>query len=197
MRVKQVHGNTVRVLTRGHVAADTAGRRPEADAIVSNEVGAALAVLVADCVPVLLCDPSRGAAAAIHAGWRGTCARVVDAAVQAMQREFGCDPARLIAAMGPSVGPNDYEVGDALLDAFRAAGHPESAIRQWFVRSGGKLRLDLWTANIDQLIQSGVGAGRIYCCRLSTVAHSGVFDSCRADGERAGRMAAIIVVPPL
>jgi hypothetical protein len=68
MRVKQVHGNIVRILRRGEVAAAASEQRPDGDAIVSNEPGLALAVMVADCVPILVCDPVRGAAAAIHAG---------------------------------------------------------------------------------------------------------------------------------
>ena len=62
--------------------------RPDGDALVSNVPGLALAVMVADCVPILLCDPARGAAAAIHAGWRGTSARIAPAAIESMQREF-------------------------------------------------------------------------------------------------------------
>ena len=194
MRVKQVHGNVVRVLKRGAVPADANAQRPDGDAIVSNEPGLALAVMVADCVPILLCDPVRGAAAAIHAGWRGTCARVAPAAIDAMRREFGTDPGDLIAAIGPSVGPDDYQVGEALVTAFAGAGHPQSHIDRWFVRRDGKLFLDLWNANVQQLIDAGVEQGSIDLCALSTVSHPAIFDSYRVDGERAGRMAAIIVV---
>ncbi|HEX8032081.1 MAG TPA: laccase domain-containing protein, partial [Vicinamibacterales bacterium] len=92
MRVKQVHGNVVRVLKQGEFPADAGDLRPDGDAIISNQAGLALAVMVADCVPVLLCDPIQGAAAAIHAGWRGTCARIAPTAIDQMQREFGTDP---------------------------------------------------------------------------------------------------------
>jgi YfiH family protein len=170
--------------------------RPDVDAIVSNEPGLALAVMVADCVPILLCDPVRGAAAAIHAGWRGTCARVAQAAVDAMRREFGTDPADLIAAIGPSVGPADYEVGDSLITAFLEAGHRQYDLDHWFDRRGPKPHLDLWTANEDQLIHSGMCFSQIFESGLSTVSHPDVFDSYRVDGEKAGRMAGIIVVPP-
>jgi YfiH family protein len=195
MRVKQVHGNAVRVLKDGDLPADASEQRPDGDAIVSNVPGLALAVMVADCVPILLCDRFRGVAAAIHAGWRGTCARVVPAAIDAMRREFGVDPADLIAAIGPSAGPRDYEVGESLFAAFLEAGHPQSDLASWFIRRGPKPHLDLWTANIDQLIDSKVDAGRIFVCGLSTVSHPDVFDSYRVAGERAGRMAAVIVVP--
>jgi polyphenol oxidase len=195
MRVKQVHGNAVRTLKRREVPGDAAAHRPDGDAVVSNEPGLALAVMVADCVPILLCDPSRGAAAAIHAGWRGTCARVAAHAIETMRREFGTNPADLIAAIGPSVGPQDYEVGESLVAAFLDAGHPQAVVDEWFRRDAHGLHLDLWAANIYQLIDAGVDARRIFLCGLSTVSHPEIFDSYRAEGERAGRMAAIIVVP--
>ena len=196
MRVKQVHGNTVRVLRRGEVPDAAAEMRPDGDAIVSNQPGLVLAVMVADCVPMLIVDSRQGAAAAVHAGWRGTCARVAPAAIDLMRREFGTHAEDLMAAIGPSVGPDDYEVGEALLDAFRAAGHKSRDVDRWFTRSTTRPHLDLWRANADQLIAAGVKAERVFSCGLSTVAHPAVFDSYRVDGAKAGRMAALVVVPP-
>lgn len=195
MRVRQVHGNTVRILKKGAVPEGAAEQRPDGDAIVSNHPGLALAVMVADCVPILLVDPVRGAAAAIHAGWRGTCARVVKASIEAMRREFGSDAADLVAAIGPSAGPADYEVGESVFDAFLAAGHQRVDLDRWFIRSSAKPHLDLWAANRDQLITAGIGAAQVHICGLSTVSHPAVFDSYRVAGERAGRMAGVIVVP--
>lgn len=196
MRVKQVHGNTVRVLRRGEVPEGASGMRPDGDAIASNHPGLVLAVMVADCVPILVVDRRQGAAAAVHAGWRGTCAGVAPAAIDVMRREFGSRPEDLIAAIGPSVGPDDYEVGDSLIEAFRAAGHESRDVDRWFIRSAAKPHLDLWRANADQLAAAGVKTGSIFLCGLSTVAHPAVFDSYRVAGERAGRMAALVVVPP-
>jgi YfiH family protein len=195
MRVRQVHGNVVRVLTRGAVPPDASQQRPDGDAIVSNEPGLALAVMVADCNPILVVDPKRGAAAAIHAGWRGTCARVGPAAIEAMRAEFGSNPSDLVAAIGPSVGPDDYEVGESLIEAFLEAGHPRADVERWFIRTATKPRLDLWSANRDQLRSAGLDDRRIQLCGLSTVSHADVFDSYRVAGERAGRMAGIILVP--
>lgn len=198
MRVTQVHGNVVRVLTRGAVPAGAALERPAAGAIVANEPGLILAVMVADCVPVLLADRTTGAVAAIHAGWRGTCARVAPAAVAAMRRHFGTAPSDLVAAIGPSIGPDDYEVGDSLMEAFEAAGHSAGDLARWFVRRSSGRHLDLWFANRDQLTGAGVPGDHVFTCGLSTRSHTDVFDSFRSDGERAGRMAAVIAVsnPP-
>jgi polyphenol oxidase len=196
MRVKQVHGKTVRVLRRGEVPDAASESRPDGDALASNHAGLVLAVMVADCVPIILVDPVRGAAAAVHAGWRGTCARVAPAAIDAMRREFGTEPADLLAAIGPSAGPDDYEVGHALIDAFAAAGHDTRDLDRWFIQSAARPHLDLWTANADQMIAAGLRADRVFVSGLSTVSHPGVFDSYRVDGEKAGRMAALVVVPP-
>lgn len=195
MRVKQVHGNSVRLLKRGQVPDGAVDERPDGDALVSNHPGLVLAIMVADCVPILIVDPVVGAAAAVHAGWRGTCARVAVAAVERMQREFGTRPSDLLAAIGPSVGPDDYEVGASVVEAFEKAGHDEDHLDRWFLRSFAKPHLDLWRANADQLLASGLTDDHMYVCRLSTVAHADVFDSYRVMGERAGRMAGLIVVP--
>ncbi len=194
-RVKQVHGNLVRVLARGEASRADADARPDGDAVVSNEAGLVLAVLVADCVPIVMADRRGGAVGAIHAGWRGTCARVAPTAVDAMRRHFGSEPSDLVAAIGPSIGPDDYEVGEALVSAFQEAGHAAGDVARWFRRRDARLLLDLWSANRDQLVEAGVPASQIHICGLSTLAHTGVFDSFRAAGERAGRMTAVIAVP--
>ena len=206
-RVKQVHGNVVRVLKRGEAgAADAKAKperdatpddeaRPDGDAVVSNVAGLLLAVMVADCVPIIVADRTSGAAGAIHAGWRGTSARVGPAALESMRRHFGTEPSDLTVAIGPSIGPDDYEVGEALIDAFQQAGHAASDLARWFRRRDSRLLLDLWAANRDQLIDAGVRADRVFICGLSTLAHTDVFDSFRSAGERAGRMAAIVAVP--
>lgn len=215
MRVRQVHGRVVRVLGRREVrqtanptlepadaTRDLYLDRPDADAIVSNIPGLVLCVLVADCVPVLLVDPRSGAAAAIHAGWRGTCAGIVEAAVTAMTRELGAAPQRIIAAIGPSIRPCCYEVGEELVSAFEAAGHTASDIARWFSRvpadegTGTSLRLDVAGSNRDQLVAAGLRVENIFDCGFCTKTHRETFDSYRADGEQAGRMAAIVVVPP-
>ncbi len=193
--VKQVHGNVVRVLPRGATSEADAQAKPDGDAVVSNVTGLVLAVMVADCVPILIADRASGTAGAIHAGWRGTCARVGPAAVDAMRLQFATEPSDLVAAIGPSIGPDDYEVGDALVEAFQQAGHRARDLSRWFRRRDSRLLLDLWSANRDQLIDAGIPAGRIFTCGLSSLAHTNIFDSYRAEGERAGRMAALVAVP--
>jgi polyphenol oxidase len=189
-RVRQVHGAAVRVVR----AADLAAPVSDADAVITNVPGLAVAVVAADCVPVLIADPRTGAVAAVHAGWRGTAANVVGAAVAAMTREFGVWPDTLVAAIGPSIGACCYEVGEELLAAFTAAGHSSVDLAEWFARDqAGRLRLDLWQANADLLVGAGVPRAQVHVAGLCTKTHVHVLESFRVDGARAGRMAAIIV----
>lgn len=191
-RVRQVHGAAVHVVgdeKRGET-------RPEADALVTATPGRALAVVTADCVPILLADPVSGAVGAVHAGWRGTAAGVTAAAVGTMTRNWNVPPARLVAAIGPSIGACCYEVGDELADAFAAAGHDEASRAIWFSRdAAGRLRLDLWAANRDLLVQAGLSAANIHVAGLCTKTHLTWFESYRAEGAAAGRLAAIIRCP--
>ena len=196
MRLKQVHGRTVRVLRRGEITTADAETRPEADAQISNDPRLVLAVQVADCVPLLMADPVRGVAAAVHAGWRGTAASIARVTVEAMTREFGTRPDDLIAAIGPSIGACCYQVGDELPDAFADRDAAAADLVRWFGRdSTGRLRLNLWLANRDQLVASGLRPERVFTAGLCTQTHADILDSYRVAGAAAGRMAGLIVPP--
>lgn len=191
-RIRQVHGASVHRDRHGAPGAPP----PAADAIVSNVAGRVLAVQVADCLPMLLADRRTGTAAAIHAGWRGTAARVTGQTIATLEREFGVRSGDLIVALGPAIGACCYQVGDELIEAFRSAGATAREIGRWFARQAdGSLRLDIWTANVDQLVESGVAADRVHLAGLCTQSHASVFDSYRAEGAAAGRMAALVRVP--
>jgi YfiH family protein len=192
-RVRQVHGADVQVVD------DTPpdGAWPIGDALVTCAPGVALAVVTADCVPVLLADPVSGAVGAVHAGWRGTAADVTGAAVRTMAEHWDIPPARLVAAIGPSIGACCYEVGEELVGAFAAAGHDQASRRAWFSQDGdGRLRLDLWAANRDLLLRAGLSASQIHLAGLCTRTHLAWFESYRAEGAAAGRMTAVVVSGP-
>jgi YfiH family protein len=194
---KQVHGRTVVVVRDGDVPPAT---MPEADAFVSTSRDVAVAIRVADCVPLLMADRHRGVVAAVHAGWRGTAARATTAALEALEREFGAKPADLVVAIGPSIGPCCYEVGTELVDAFAAAGHERYLIDRWFLapapprgsRERPRLRLDVAGANRDQLLLAGVPEEQIFSSGLCTAMHLDVLTSYRAEKEAAGRLAGVI-----
>jgi purine-nucleoside/S-methyl-5'-thioadenosine phosphorylase / adenosine deaminase len=193
----QIHGNRVVVVRHGEAGP---AQRPEADVLVSNHPDLAIAVRAADCVPLLMADAKTGAVAAVHAGWRGTAAGAATAAIAALGREFGTDPADVTAAIGPSIGPCCYEVGSELVDAFAATGHARYLIDRWFqapppargTRDRSRLRLDVAGANRDQLVLAGVRDQHIHIATLCTAMHLDVLTSFRAEQQRAGRLAGVI-----
>ena len=189
----QVHGRTIVRAGSG----DEAWARPEADGITSDEASLALVVRVADCAPVLMADPATGAVAAVHAGWRSTMQRIVTAAVTSLQDAYGSRPEDLVVAIGPSLGTCCGEMGEEVVDAFRREGHGEASISAWFDLSPGRRpHFDLWRANHDQLVSAGVRPDAIHLSGLCTRSHPEAFHSYRAQGSRAGRMAAVIRANP-
>lgn len=187
-QLTQVHGDAF-VIAEG----DAPAARPEADALISNDRAVALVVRAADCVPLLMADTQTGAIAAVHAGWRGTAAKVAPATLRAMEQVFGTRPSDVIAAIGPAIAPCCYEVGPALVDAFAAAGHERHLIDRWFqVRRDGKLRLDVPGANRDQLLLAGVAEANVHTAGLCTAMTLEVMTSYRAEKDQAGRIAGVI-----
>jgi polyphenol oxidase len=149
----------------------------EGDALLENSPGSVVAVKTADCIPVLLVDERRRAVAAVHAGWRGTAARIVPHAVASMERYFGTQPGDLHAAIGPGIGPCCYEVGPDVAAQFGGQG---------------RAHIDLAAANRRQLEEVGVTPGRIYASNLCTMCRPEEFHSFRRDKEAAGRMHAFV-----
>lgn len=184
---EQVHG--VKVTRVG--TADAGTTVSETDALVTTDAGVGLATLVADCVPIVLFDPVARVLATVHAGWRGTVARITEAALRTMI-ECGADPARVLAGLGPAlpfernqVGP---EVADAARDAFGAAADvllvPDAARGKW--------RFDLWSANAHLLRDGGVPAAQIAIARVPT-GPDGEFFSHRAE-QPCGRFALLAAI---
>jgi hypothetical protein len=184
--VHQVHGASLVDVQ------DTApAGRPHADGLVSRNPSTALTVRVADCVPLLIADTRLGVVAAVHAGWRGTAAGIAGAAVSRLGQSYGSQPGDLIAAIGPSIGPCCYTVGEELCEAFRGNGRDARDLRRWFHRDGG-LQLDLWTSNRDQLATAGVPETAIFASGLCTACHPDWFYSYRREGAAAGRLVGFI-----
>lgn len=193
LRPRQVHGREVVAVTGADLRRFSDGARPDADVVITDDPSLALAVQVADCVPVLMADRRTGAVAAAHAGWRGTAAGVLQAAVASLASHFGARACDLVAALGPSIGPCCYAVGQDVADAFAAAGHAPASIGRWFSRgSDGRYLLDMWAATCDQLTGAGVAPEHIHAARLCTAHDPGRFFSHRVEGSGTGRMAAVI-----
>lgn len=163
--LRQIHSATVWSVREG------SGCLGEGDALITGEPGLLLAIRTADCVPILLADPVRRVVAAVHAGWRGTVAGVLAQTVGQMRQDYETNPADLVAAIGPAIGPCCFAVGSEV---------PLPVVNG---------RADLWAANRRQLEKAGVT--RIWSAAQCTVCEPETFFSFRRDRE-TGRMISAI-----
>lgn len=166
------------------VEAGSAPDRAPADGIVARAPGTVCAVLAADCMPVLLCDRDATAVAALHAGWRGVAAGIVEAGVRAL----GAAPRELVAWLGPAIGPGRFEVGPDVRAAV-LAGDPDGG--DAFRPSGGPRR---WHADLERIVRRRLarcGVGSVHGGGCCTASDPGRFFSHRRDGV-TGRMATLV-----
>jgi len=164
---------------------DAPAGEPEADAAVTSTPGTVLAILTADCLPVLLAAEDGGEIGAAHAGWRGLADGVLEATVAAMRSE----PARLRAWLGPAAGPQRYEIGAEVREAFLAV---DAAAETAFVATRpGHWRVDLYALARQRLARAGVRADHVHGGGLCTISQPDRFYSHRRD-RRTGRMATLI-----
>lgn len=202
--LRQVHGNRIHRVDAAQV---WAGRLEtpegkavlEGDGLITDDPGILLGAGTADCVPVLLADAVHGAVGAFHAGWRGTVARIVEHGVEAMRREFDSRPEGLHAAIGPSIGPCCYTVGEEVRDQFGMEFPYAAELFDVIEAPDGAQhrRVNLWEANRRQLLNAGIPAEQIALvgeCTSCAVDASGQrkYFSHRAEAGRTGRMLNVI-----
>jgi len=207
--LKQIHSDVIHLF-------DAAPAEPcQGDASATNRPGLLLAVQTADCVPILLVDPKKRAVAAVHAGWRGTLARIVVKAIGQMQMQFKSKPGDLLAAIGPSIGGCCYEVGTEVatqflsqfaeapewFDEFRTGDEPNPI--QWLnmMPPGHQpppknVLLDLRKANRAQLLGAGLRAPNIFVSDLCTACRRDLLFSYRKEGAQSGRLMSVIGLRP-
>ena len=191
----QTHSADVRVVHSEPEAQPKPGVLGDAeycDALISNTPKILLAVKTADCVPILLADPSTGAFAAVHAGWRGTSASIVVRAIEQLRREYGARAQDLRAAIGPAANACCYEVGREVIGLFKErftqADHLFTPTRD------GRARIDLQGANRDQLIAAGVAPDRLHVAPLCTMDRTDLFFSYRREKNLHGRVGRLMSV---
>jgi len=191
----QVHGVDIRAVH----SSDDARTRPGVlgddeycDALVSCTPHVLLAVKTADCVPILIGDPSSRAFAAVHAGWRGTSAAIVKQAVKKLQSDFGARPQEMRAAVGPAANCCCYEVGADVISIFKERFADSDKL--FTATSDGHARIDLHQANRAQLIEAGLSSERIHLAPLCTMDRNELFFSYRQEKHKHGRVGRLMSV---
>lgn len=198
VQAHQVHGDVIREVTS---PSTTREDLEGVDALLTNIPGLAIGARTADCIPVLLYDEPHHAVAAVHAGWRGTVLAITAKAIRRMTALYGTDPASLKAIIGPGIGPDSFQVGEEVVDAFREAGFPMDTIHTYRgpriegTMEGGH-HLDLWEANRWLLLQSGLLPANIHVAAICTYAHNDRFYSARREGIRCPRIITAIRLTP-
>ncbi len=215
--LRQIHSDLIRAMNLP--AAGPSAQPLHGDAMFASTPRFLLAVQTADCVPILLADRKRRAVAAVHAGWRGTLARIAQKTLGRMRMEFGTRPRDVVAVLGPAIDGCCYEVGPEVAQAFAAKF---AAAAEWFegpferlawgeepnplpwltmmppghVPPPPRVHLDLRAANRWQLLDAGVPASQIAASELCTRCNAELFFSYRREGNKTGRLMAVIGIRP-
>ena len=176
-QLRQIHSAAVHIAEGG-------GCIGQGDALVTASPGVRVGVRTADCVPILFADPQRRVVAAVHAGWRGTVARIAQRTIERMQDTFHSQPAHIYAAIGPCIAHCCFEVGPEVAAEFQP----------WFADAGSRTHINLVDVNVSQLVEAGVPQAQIDVSGMCTVCDPENFESFRRDRENSGRMVAAIEI---
>ena len=186
----QTHTTNVAV-----VRAEDRGRRfLETDGLVTNVPGICLVTFYADCVPLFLVDPVKKAIGLSHSGWRGTVGKMGKVTVQAMMREYGSRPEDIVAAIGPSICQDCYEVSEDVIDRFRDSFNEAVWPKLFYRKENGKYQLDLWRANEEVFLEAGIRRENLAVTNLCTHCNQEVLFSHRATGEKRGNLSAFLAL---
>ncbi|NIQ93688.1 MAG: peptidoglycan editing factor PgeF [Desulfuromonadales bacterium] len=190
LTVKQVHGTGVLVLDEPNPDL-THFLSVECDAVVTDQPGLMIGILVADCYPVLLFDPGKKVFAAVHVGWRGAAEGILGKTARIMEENFDVRIEELYAAVGPGIGAHKYEVDRPVREAFRRGSDHWQRIAE--ERSLGKWLLDLRLSCQLQLRDAGLDPARIEAVEECSCCHKELFFSYRRDGGTTGRQMGFVV----
>lgn len=181
----QVHGDGVAVIRKIKTQADRKFDidNIEADSIVTNITGVAASVRVADCVGTVIADPGHRVIASVHSGWRGIANKIAVKTVEIMRKEFGSDPAKLIAAISPAIGPCCYAVGPDVYGLKK-----QEVFSNIFTKHKGKTFMNLWKGAENLLLSAGLKKKNIHVCEMCTSCNPRLFFSHRRDAGKTGRM---------
>ena len=184
---EQTHSNNVVIVEENNEL-----NLKDTDALITNKNNICIAVMAADCVPILLCDQELKVIAAVHSGWRGTQSKILTRTIDLMKSTFGTNPSNIKVAIGPSICADIYEVGEEVSQAFLLTYGKD--VDKFIIVKHGKKHLDLWKANAFQLLKLGVPEDNIEIASICTYQNEDKFYSARKSGIKTGRFAAGIMI---
>ena len=171
------------------------GRRfLETDGLVCNTPGICLVTFYADCVPLYFLDPVRKAVGLSHSGWRGTVNKMGKKTVEKMAEAFGSRPSDIIAAVGPSICQDCYEVSEDVIREFRGNFPEKLWERLFYKKENGRYQLDLWQANREVLLEAGISEKNVAVTNVCTHCNPKILFSHRAAGEKRGNLSAFLAL---
>ena len=192
----QAHTTKVRYVTKADCGSGVTRDRDfhDIDGMITDEPGVVLATFYADCVPLFLVDPVKKAIGLSHSGWRGTVGKMGKVTVQAMMREYGSRPEDIVAAIGPSICQDCYEVSEDVIDRFRDSFNEAVWPKLFYRKENGKYQLDLWRANEEVFLEAGIRRENLAVTNLCTHCNQEVLFSHRATGEKRGNLSAFLAL---
>lgn len=195
VRSDQVHKTEIRIVTESDRGKGvTAARDYDAiDGLVTDIPGIVLATVYADCTPLFFADKAKGVVGVAHSGWKGTVGKIGAKMIDLMVEHYGCELQDIAVGIGPTIGPERFEVSEPVYDRFSEA-LPAYMDRIVYSRKGEKWHLDLWEAAKAVLLERGVSEENISVGRMCTYDNEDLFYSYRRDDGSTGRMAAMIMI---
>ena len=166
----------------------------DVDGLVTNEPGVVLATFYADCVPLFFVDPVRRCIGLSHSGWRGTVGKIGKATVETMAREFGSEPGDILAAVGPSICQECYEVSEEVIGLFRENFAEELWPKLFYRKDNGHYQLNLWEANRLIFQEAGILPQHITVTDICTACNPELLFSHRASGGKRGNLAGFLEI---
>lgn len=193
---QQTHTANVRVVTEEDRGMGIT--RPlewqDVDGLVTNVPGICLVTFYADCVPLFFLDPVKKVIGLSHSGWRGTVSKIGKETIRKMQKTYGCNPQDILAAVGPSICQDCYEVSEEVILQFQMHFSEKDWASLFYKKENGKYQLDLWKANEIIFLEAGINKDHIAVTNVCTHCNSDVLYSHRTMGNNRGNLAAFLAL---
>lgn len=192
----QTHTTNVRKVTEEDWGKGFSKERDysDVDGLITNVPQTVLTTFYADCVPIYLVDPVKKAIGLCHSGWRGTVGRISQVTIARMQKEYDSDPKDILAAVGPSICQNCYEVSGDVIEQFQDSFHEKYWKELFYQKENGKYQLNLWKANEILLEEAGITKEHISVTDICTCCNPQLLYSHRASKGQRGNLAAFLMI---